>query len=54
MKVFSRALPRFPRKRFQLRHSKTCKKLKNAIFKHFRTFGFGLKVVSKPLPNASH
>ena len=43
-----KALPRFPRKRFQLRHSKIANKLKIFSFQMLRTFVFDLKVVSKP------
>ena len=34
------ALPHFPRKRFELRHSKICKKLKNVLFKGSEHSGF--------------
>ena len=36
-KLFA-ALSRFPRKRFHLRHSKICKKLKNALFKRMQSW----------------
>lgn len=43
------ALPLFPRKSFQLSHSKTFKKLmKKSPFQTLRTFVFELNVASKP------
>ena len=38
----------FLRKRFQLRHSKICKKTKTCPFQTLRIFVFELKVISKP------
>ena len=42
------ALSHFPRKQFQLRHSKIYKKTEQFQIKMFRTFVLQLKVASKP------
>ena len=46
-KVFA-ALPHFPRKRFQLRHSKIWKKTEKYPFQTLRAFVFKLKLASRP------
>ena len=48
IEIVLNALPHLPRKWFQLRHSKICKKLKNAFFQTQISFVFELKVAPKP------
>ena len=42
-----KALPQFLKKKFQLRHSKNCKKVKNAFFKESDDLCFDLSVAGK-------